>query len=215
VYSLVDTSEVGQGRNVGDSRYNNLNYIVLGEVIEAVSGRSYASAVRRDLIVPARLDRVWVQDDERPAPPIAAVPHRAGHPQVEPGEPYLPFRAIVSAFTPAGGMAADAPTVAAWGQALYSGEVIPPGLVEQMTARPDGGEYGLGTEIALDTAGRPTVGHGGDIGLSYSTLVFWPKDDVAVAVLSPQPAAKPLRALAERLHNRWVAAADTATTDSR
>jgi CubicO group peptidase (beta-lactamase class C family) len=73
VYSLVDTSEVGQGRNVGDSRYNNLNYIVLGEVIEAVSGWSYASAVRRDLILPARLDRVWVQDAERPAPPVAAV----------------------------------------------------------------------------------------------------------------------------------------------
>jgi hypothetical protein len=113
-------------------------------------------------------------------------------------------------------MAADAPTVAAWGQALYGGDVTPPGLVEQMTARPDGGRYGIGTEIAPDTAGRPTVGHGGDIGLSYSALVFWPQDGVAVAVLSPQPAAKPLRALAERLHDSWVdAAADTATTDNR
>lgn len=124
-YALADTSEIGQVRVVGNPRYNNLNYIALTDLIEAVTGRSYAAALRADLLDPAGLDRVWVQDAEKPEPPIALGVDDPDLPLVDPAGPWLPSRAIVSAAGGAGSLAADAPSLAAWGWTLYTGRLLP------------------------------------------------------------------------------------------
>lgn len=60
-YAVTDVDEPGSGREVDRYRYNNLNYIVLTEPIEAVTDAPYAVAVRQDLLGPAGVPRVWVQ----------------------------------------------------------------------------------------------------------------------------------------------------------
>ena len=79
------------------------------------------------------------------------------NPAVDPAGPYLPSRAIASAIGAAGGIAADASSIARWGYLLYGGYVIDSELVEQMTSGQDG--YGLGTELFGDIDGARIGGH--------------------------------------------------------
>ncbi|TCM42730.1 serine hydrolase [Kribbella sp. VKM Ac-2568] len=95
----------------GGPAYSDANYWLLGLLVEKVTGRSLAEALRADLLDPAGLDRVAVQDVERPTPPLVAPPGRL---RLRP-DGYLPCRALATAGGAAGGMAADAPTLARWG----------------------------------------------------------------------------------------------------
>jgi D-alanyl-D-alanine carboxypeptidase len=67
---LVDPEAAPMGAPGSRQDYNNLNFLVLGELIERVTDGSYAQAVRSDLLDRADLRRVWVQDDETPTAPL-------------------------------------------------------------------------------------------------------------------------------------------------
>jgi D-alanyl-D-alanine carboxypeptidase len=81
-----------------------------------------------------------------------------------------------------GGLAADAPTVAYWGYQLYGGRVLPPELLQQMTAGE--GEYGLGTMLFTLQFGIGTAfGHRGQMPDHSSIMVVVPDHKVAFSVL--------------------------------
>jgi len=161
--------------------------------VENVTGEPLSVVLRRDLIDPAGLDRVWVQTDERPTPPLTVAVDTPDQPLVVPNGPFLPSRARASSAEGGGGMAADAPSIALWGYQLYGGHVIDPALVDQMT---DGkvynaeatifDQYGLGTMRAY-IDGHWVFGHLGDIEVYTSMLMVWPETGTAVAALVPQP----------------------------
>jgi D-alanyl-D-alanine carboxypeptidase len=54
--------------------YSNPNFLLLGMLIEQVTGSPLAEAYRAYLFEPAGLERVAVQDTERPMPPLAVPP---------------------------------------------------------------------------------------------------------------------------------------------
>lgn len=184
-----------QGELGGTTDYNNLNYWVLGILVEQVTGDRLAAVLRRDLVDPAGLDRVWFQTAEQPTPPLAIAAEVPDEPPVDDDGPFLPSRAMASAAGAAGGMAADAPTLARWGHLLYGGHVLDASQVEQMT-RAEGPEdqYGLGTVLA-EVGGERVVFHDGDIGVYHSVLTVWPSG-VSVAVLVP--ARRPVTLTEER-----------------
>jgi D-alanyl-D-alanine carboxypeptidase len=97
---------------------------------------------------------------------------------------------MASAAGPAGGIAADAPSIARWGYLLYGGHIIDSALVEQMTKADWGGSlewYGLGTGGWVQ--GKDVfVGHSGDIATYHGDLVMSTAENVAIAVLVPAPA---------------------------
>lgn len=172
-----------QGTRGGEPDYNNLNYYTLGALVEEVTGNPLAVALRQDLIEPAGLDRVWVQTAEVPTPPVAVAASRPGGLTVDVDGPYLPSRALASGAGAAGGIAADAPTLARWGHRLYGGAVIGASLVQQMTAPEDDDDwYGLGT-LLLGRGEEAAVGHGGDLGVYHSLLAVWPASATSVVVL--------------------------------
>lgn len=174
-----------QGLRGGEPDYNNLNYYALGAMVEEVTGDPLAVALRRDLIDPAGLERVWVQTAEEPTPPVAVAVSAASGVAVDVDGPYLPSRALASAAGAAGGMAADAPTLARWGHLLYGGAAIDAALVSQMTAAEDEADwYGLGT-LLYDDGEEVVVGHEGDIAVYHSLLAVWPGSETSVAVLVP------------------------------
>ncbi|WP_328521759.1 serine hydrolase domain-containing protein [Kribbella sp. NBC_00359] len=161
-----------------DSGYSNASYQLLGLLIEKVTGEPLAGRLRRDLATPAGLKHAAFQDGEKPQPP-AVVDHNESC-----GEPdgYLPCRAFASAVAAAGGLAADAPTVARWGYQLYGARVLPADLVSEMTK--GDGPNGLGTELfgnILDIGAA--FGHGGNNPDHTSVMVVVPAKKVSVALM--------------------------------
>ena len=117
----------------GPGVYNGLNYHVLGMVIEQVTGEPLASVLRRDLLAPAGLDRIWMQVAEQPQPPLTVAVDRTDAKVVDPASGYLPSLASASTMQGGAGIAADAPSLARWGYLLYGGRIIDGDLVATMT----------------------------------------------------------------------------------
>lgn len=160
--------------------YSNTNYILLGQLIEKVTGMSYARALRADLLDPAGLDGVAVQDAERPHPPLVLA-----DPDLVGSDRYLPTRALASWAWSAGGIAGDVTSAATWGYLLYGGRIIDPELVATMHPLDDGLGYGFGTEGGA-TVRPPSftfVGHTGDFGPYRSKLIVATERPLAIAVL--------------------------------
>ncbi len=90
---------------MGQFDYNNLNYLVAGQLVEQVTGESLAAAVlTQDVIAPAELGRVWVQDAQQPEPPLTVADQDPDSDldTVDDDEPWLPSRSIASSTGPAG-----------------------------------------------------------------------------------------------------------------
>jgi CubicO group peptidase (beta-lactamase class C family) len=193
--ALADADGPRQG-TPGQFDYNNLNYLVAGQLVEQVTGESLAATLTQDVIAPAGLERVWVQDAQQPEPPLTVSEQDPALDTVDDDGPWLPSRSMASSAGPAGGIAADAPSIARWGYLLYGGHVIDSALVEQMTtaeeASADAG-YGLGTERWTQD-GQTFLGHGGDIGTYHGMLVIATADNASIAVLVPAPARNEVEA---------------------
>ena len=172
------TAPAGPGG--AESSYSNSNYLLLGMLIEKVTGLSYAQAVRRDVLAGSGA-RLVVQDAEPPIPPLAA-PDLTGTGTVGDGR-FLPNRALATAAGAAGGIAADAATLADWGYRLYGGLTLPADRTVDLTTPVTPG-HGVGTLIwTLAPEGTVLVGHNGRIP-GYSTLLTVdPSRQIAVAVL--------------------------------
>jgi D-alanyl-D-alanine carboxypeptidase len=170
--------------------YNGLNFVILGELVEQVTGQPLATVLRRDLLAPSGVDRLWLQTDERPEPPLAypASPRPRGI--VDTSSGFLPSLAGASSGQGGAGMAGDALSLAQWGYQLYGGRVIAPDLVATMTDGDPKAElgYGFGTSTAtLD--GEPVVGHPGDWMGYTSLLLVWPQSKTSIAILVPEARA--------------------------
>lgn len=163
-------------------QYNNFNFSLLGLLVESVTGESLAHALRADLLDPAGLNRIAIQDAERPSPPLAA-PGEDTLARFATKGPYLPNRAVASIHRADGGTAGDAPSVARWGYLLYGGHVLPGESVKQMT-RFGPEDYGLATQ-QFEVNGLQCVGHLGEIEGYRAALVVIPKRRTAIAILIP------------------------------
>lgn len=172
----------------GGPAYSDANYWLLGLLVEKATGRSLAEALRADLLDPAGLDRVAVQDAERPTPPLGAPPSRL---RLGPPDGYLPCRALATAGGAAGGMAADAPTLARWGYQLYGSRLLPAETVHAMMTQESAGTvfpgvgYGLGTMLFLAVGTETNVGHTGRSPAYSSMLAVIPAPHLSAAILIP------------------------------
>ena len=178
----------------GPGRYNGLNYYVLGMVIEKVTGEPLATVLRRDLLAPAGLDRIWMQVAEQPQPPLTVAVDRTDAKVVDPASGYLPSLASASTGQGGAGMAADAPSLARWGYLLYGGRIIDGDLVATMTTqrhRHATGRLRLRDHGRRRRTARQIVGHAGDYIQYSSILLVWPSTRTAVAVLVPVPGDEP------------------------
>ena len=159
--------------------YSNSNYILLGQLIEKVTGTSYAAALHRDLLDGRGLDRVAVQDADSPPAPRALPPR-----DIAGAGRFVPSRSLSSLAWSAGGIAGDAASAARWGYLLYGGLVLPPALVASMHPVDDGSGYGFGTMTFRSVIpGLQFVGHDGDFGPYRGRLAVATDRPLAIAVL--------------------------------
>lgn len=160
-----------------DSRYSNEGFVVLGAVIEKVSGENFFDYVRRHVYQPAGMsdtdafaidDAVenvavgyaWWDDD-----PLGLRPRR-------PNWAYLGHRG-----TPAGGGYSTAADMVRFSQALRGGRLVRPETAARLTAIQNGlPHYGYGFQLST-VGGRETVGHdGGGSGSGINSDLFWFRD---------------------------------------
>jgi D-alanyl-D-alanine carboxypeptidase len=125
--------------------YSNTNYVALGLVVEAVTGRPAHQVVRERVIDPLDLNRTRLDPPE--AGEIEAAP--GGDPEA--GDPDV-------AWTD-GALVSTAGDLARFAAALFSGGLLDPATVAEMTTERGAG-YGLGVEV-LEFAGQRAVGHRG------------------------------------------------------
>ena len=168
-------------------RYANVNFLLLGEVVAAVSGEPLAAFVRRELLQPLGLSRLVVQD-AGPIPPPRAAPGRGPDLYGLAPSAYLPVRSLATVAAGGGGAAGDAETVARWGYALFGGRVLSAATTSTLVPR-DGSGYGLGvmdfSRLRSTASALDAVGHDGEITGYRSALAVFPAGPLAVVVLTP------------------------------
>jgi D-alanyl-D-alanine carboxypeptidase len=169
--------------------YSDTNYIVLGMVIEKVTGKPYCAELRRRILEPLGLKQT-VPVEGRKVPGL--VQGYAGPRNTFGGkEKMLDERGemiINPQFEWTGGGIASTPSdLARWGKMLYEGKAFDaslfPTMVEGVTAPMLGREakYGLGV-ILRPTPHGPTYGHAGFFPGYMTEMMYWPEHKLAVVV---------------------------------
>jgi D-alanyl-D-alanine carboxypeptidase len=169
--------------------YSDTGYILLGLVIEEVSGRSYYDVVQEMFLGPLDLSDT-IPSDRREIPGLAV-----GY--TIPGNPFgLPERTAdvdgrlvwdVSVEWTGGGLASTSHDLARWGHALFGGMAMDAPyldrLLDGVPVFPDapGIFYGAGVAIYADTPRGPVYGHGGWIPAYVSSLRHYADHGVTVA----------------------------------
>jgi CubicO group peptidase (beta-lactamase class C family) len=162
--------------------YDNSGYVLLGAIIEQVTGKPWYEAVAARITRPLGLRTITygVTGENMPAmargytgPPGAPQPAQLIHMSVPHG---------------AGALIGTVGDLARWAQALHHGRLLPAALYRQMispTHLPGGlvHAYGFGIQFG-DVRGRPTIGHGGGIFGFNADSLYFPSEDLFVAVLA-------------------------------
>lgn len=175
-------------------RYSNSGYVLLGWVIEIVSGRTYREFVRRQLLEPHGLADSGY--DSGPAIlPRRAAGYVAGARGLRNAN-YLDMRVPHGA----GGLYSTTGDLWQWTRALFGGRVLRPASLDQMIA-PGRGGYGLGLQIG-EKHGRKRYAHAGGISGFGSFLAYFPASDVTIVVLAnvEGPAAAELEEQLEAIY---------------
>lgn len=181
--------------------YCNSGYILLGYIIEKVSGMSYSEYITKKVFKPAGMKSSFYENKPRP------IPNWANGYQQETSGKYLPA-AIVSMTQPyaAGSLASTVEDLCRWTRAVHAGKVVSKDLLKKAHTPhilPNGANtrYGYGW-IMGNILGSPTIEHDGGIHGFLSSLIYLPKEDVCVAILTncechpPNETAAKLAALA-------------------
>lgn len=155
--------------------YSNFNYILLGCIIEAVSGEPWEAFLLKQVLAPAgvsetRYDDVW-----------AVVPGRVHGYEVKDGQ-LRNTRYTDHAAYAAGGLRSTLDDLRKWHEAYWAGGIVSKQSVAE-ALRPGLGSYGYGWQITTHF-GRPMHNHTGGLRGFASHLAFYPDADLLIVILS-------------------------------
>jgi D-alanyl-D-alanine carboxypeptidase len=185
----------------GQWDYSSTNYVILGMIVEAVTGRPLAVEMRERIFTPLGLQRTFFAPNE-PVDGVVARGHR--------DERDVHNLSLSFAFATAN-MVATTADVARFGKALFGGELLAPETMALMQTFEDGKgqykmptlEYGLGImrnqlPVGPDAQGnaRPAtaytvMGHTGGFGGFRSVLWHEPVSGITIALGENQGATDP------------------------
>ena len=155
-----------------DFDYSNTNYVLLGLILEAVTGQSYAKAMQTQVFGPAAMTDSFVFGSRRlPAGFAQAPAHVRAY--------------YMGAGFGDGGVIATASDVARFYRALFLDQtLLSPAMLADMTSDPTGTGYGMGIELD-----GPILGHsGGDLGFSSDVRLHRPTGTLAVMLVAEEDA---------------------------
>ena len=158
-------------------RYSNSGYVVLGDIIERVSGQTYEAFVTENIFKPLGMNDSGYDSNS------AIIKRRAS------GYTRLPTGRVVNATYihmsiphAAGALYSTTHDLLKWEQALFAGKIISKASLERMTTpfKNDYG-FGLGSRVA---GGRRVIAHSGGIDGFNTMMAYYPETRTVVIVLS-------------------------------
>jgi len=182
-------------------RYNNSGYILLGVIIEKVSGKSYGAFIDEEFFKPLGMRHSYY-GHVKPLIKNRANGYTEGEPSGFANADYLSMTQPYAA----GSIMSTVEDLVTWTQAVHGGKVLKPeSLKKAFTPNilPDGTNtyYGYGWQTG-NLMGSQTIEHGGGIHGFLSMLLYVKQEDVCVAILTncdcngPEPLADKFAALA-------------------
>ncbi len=183
--------------------YSNANYILLGQIVRAATGRGVPSLLQSRFFGPLGLSHTFLQG---PSPPPAALPRATGYDAstdtswpalaLGDGTRYVPFTSLATALGTAGALVTTADDLSRWAAALYGGRVLSPSALSSML---DFGltrglhprwPYGLGVQrVTLD--GQVAIGHSGLLSGFHAAMRYFPASGTTIVVLVNADATDP------------------------
>lgn len=159
----------------GESEYGNVNYLLLGVVVEEVAGRPFVEVLRDGVLDMDGVERLIYQPDEVPTEPIAFDNGQSAAWFKSMGG-FLPSLALTSDGA-AAAMASDSVSLGNWWRAFCAGKIVSKESLTEMLPKDDW--YGLG----LGVFAMGTVGHFGSDTGGVSLAGCAPDTGVVFAVL--------------------------------
>jgi len=157
-----------------DWAYSNTGYLVLGMLVEAVTGNDVGTEITDRLIHPLGLRGTsYPSTGDRSIPG----PHPHGY-FAFPGQPVTDFTELEPSLPgAAGSLISTGPDLTTFVRALLSGKVLRRDLLAEMRAvlPAEGGSYGLGIREYPLPCGGTAWGHGGNI-IGFDTLTMATQD---------------------------------------
>jgi CubicO group peptidase (beta-lactamase class C family) len=171
--------------------YNNSGYVLLGAIIESVTGKPWHQAVVERISRPLRLPSIgWGGDRE-------ALPDMARGYTMREGAVRPAWNTHMSVPHAAGALVGTVGDLAKWARALHHGRVVSPELYRAMikpVTLADGSTHPYGFGLAMEKVrGRDTIQHNGGISGFNTDSIYIPGEDVFVAIFtnSDEPTTHP------------------------
>ncbi len=189
--------------------YSNYGFVLLGEVIERVTGMSYHDAIRKQIFEPAGMGHSGTQPEERVRSLISV-----GYTQTENGltdnRDLLPWRG-----TAAGGGYSTVGDLLRFGDALLKGRLLSTKwLTEATRAQTASGVYGFGFQLGGSGTARHFGHAGGAEGMNGALRIYPASGEIVVALSNLDPPAA--ETLVEYYGNRMpIQVAGTRVADSQ
>ena len=149
--------------------YSDTNFIVLGMIIEKVSGKTYYELAKKNLLKPLKLKHTKPQDSRDikgliPGYAGADNPFGGKDEVLENGKYYINPQFEWTG----GGMVTNSLDLARWAKYMYEGKAFDKSLLTEMLKGTSAPQLGRGAEYGLGVIIRPTPK-----GVTYGTAVFF------------------------------------------
>jgi CubicO group peptidase (beta-lactamase class C family) len=155
--------------------YSNSGYVLLGYLIEKVSGQKYGDFLQQNIFTPLGMKDTGIDSN------AAIVPQRAqGYCRTPHGIEHDGYISMTIPFS-AGALYSTTGDLLKWEQGLFGGKVLKLESLARMTT-PFKSDYGFGVFIR-NTDGHKLITHGGGIEGFNTSLNYYPDDKLAVIVL--------------------------------
>ena len=156
--------------------YSNSGYLLLGYIIERVSGQPYGAFLHENVFTRLGMGDTGVDSN------AAIIPRRAAG--YVPGGRGLANAPYIDMSVPhaAGALYSTTADLWRWQQGLFGGKLLSPESLAKMIT-PHKGGYALGVGVQT-VDGRKVIAHGGGIEGFNSHLMYFPGEKLTVAVLA-------------------------------
>src|SRR5437868_15281443 len=156
--------------------YSNSGYVLLGYLIEKISGQSYGDSVQQNIFTPLGMKDSGYDSN------AAIIAHRAaGYTPGKGGPENAGFVHMSIPFS-AGALYSTTEDLLRWEQGLFGGKVLKAESLTKMTT-PFKQDYAFGLAVSTNN-GHKVIEHGGGIEGFNTQLSYYPDDKLVVAVLA-------------------------------
>ncbi|HMR82234.1 MAG TPA: serine hydrolase domain-containing protein [Niabella sp.] len=167
--------------------YSNTNYLILGMIIEQVTGNQFHQELRRRILQPLGLRKTFMPPYEKPAAKMIRNWTDWNRDGVPDDASVMHGRGFASTIYTAGAMVSHPEDLVKFCYLLHSGKLLgglTPMLYDfsDVSVGPSNNGYGLGV-MRYDLHDKTYYGHSGDINGFTNIVIYSPADDLTLAIM--------------------------------